>query len=250
MPTVKSAERTLRFLEYLAEHRNGISFSDIQNDLNIPKSSTYGLIQEFLDNDYLTYNEKTKKYYAGLEFIKLCTACIHHTNLIDELSLLTEQLGNELSLTVHAGILDQKNIMYLAKYSNNSDLSIMSNIGIKIPAHCTALGKILLSQFSNEELEVMYDGYNFEKLTPHTIGNLSELIQCLDTVRENGYATEFCEATDYTACVALPLRQSGKIIASFSATFPKQMFTSVNIKNIVDKMKIYQSMGEQKIFHL
>ena len=71
MAKVKSAERTLRLLEAISHHSKGLSFSDIQQILNTPKSSTFSLIQELVENDYLSFNDNAKKYVAGSNFIKL-----------------------------------------------------------------------------------------------------------------------------------------------------------------------------------
>lgn len=248
MGKVKSAERTLRFLELLATKRNGISFTDIQSELDIPKSSAHNLIQEFLDSNYLIYNKSTKKYYAGIEYIKLCTLCMQSTDLIDELSLLTSKLGEELELTTHAGILDKHNIMYLAKYENNSNLSLMHNMWLRIPAHCTAMGKMLLSQFTNEQLHIMYSSIPIEKITEKSIDNLKDLISDLDIIRERGYATEICEASIYTACIALPLFQNSKMIAAFSVTFPIHAFKTADLNEIVKIMKKHKQITEQRLF--
>lgn len=250
MAKVKSAERTLRFLELLAYKRNGISFTDIQTGLDIPKSSTHSLIQEFSDKDFLIYNNDTKKYYAGLEYIKLCTVCIQNTDLLEELSILTSETGQELGLTTHAGVLDNRNILYLAKYENNSDLSLMHNIGLRIPAHCTAMGKMLLSQFSNEIIIENYTDYHFEKLTEKSIDNLNDLLSDLEKIREKGYAVEICEASRYTACIALPLVQQGKMVAAFSATLPIHLFETSNIEEIVSSMKKNKKNADQRLFVL
>lgn len=159
MLKVKSAARTLRLLELISRRRQGLGFTEIQLGLDMPKSSANSLIKELIEQKYLFYSETAKRYYKGIEFIKLCTICIESTDLLQELTLLTAQLSAELRQTTHAAILDGRMIVYLAKHEINNSVSLMHHTGLRIPAHCTAVGKMLLSRYADETLLAMYDGY-------------------------------------------------------------------------------------------
>lgn len=248
MAKIKSAERTLRLLELIANHYSGLSFTEIQNGLNIPKSSTYSLIQELLDEHYLLYNAQSKKYYAGMSFISLCSSYIQDTDFLNELSLLSNNLGQELNMTAHTGILDHTNVIYLSNYKNNSAISLMQKIGQRIPAHCTALGKILLTQYSNEQLTQMYANYPFVKLTEKSIDNLAALLETVSVTRKQGYAVEVCEASPYSACLALPLIKGNEMIAAFSISMPLEAFESCNLVSLLSTMNKHKTITEQRLF--
>lgn len=247
MITVKSSERTLRILEIISKNKSGVSFSDIQKELSLPKSSLFSLLKELLNNQYLSFNENNKKYYSGISFIKLCTNGIENTDLIVELNLLTANLTQELKQVSHAGILDKTSIIYLAKSEINSTLSLMKSIGLKIPAHCTAVGKMLLSQFTSKEIEKIYFNYNFEKYTEYSISSLSYLIKEIDKVRKNGYAIELREANILAGCISLPLVVNGEILAAFSVTFPAYTFEQADINSILSIMHKHKKITEEKI---
>ena len=123
-----------------------MAFTDIQNKLEMPKSSAHDLIQEMLDNGYLMYNRSTSRYYAGFEFVKMCAICLEGANSLRELQVLTAQLSQEIGQTTHVCMLDGRGIRYLAKCETNPGISSMSAVGLKIPAHCSATGKVLLSK--------------------------------------------------------------------------------------------------------
>ena len=235
-------------IQQLLNQTVGGAFGNIQTVLDIPKSSTYSLIQELLDAHYLLFNNDSKKYYAGSAYIALCSSCIQNTDLLEELSILTSSLGQELNLTTHAGILDHLNVIYLAHYENNSNISLMHNLGQRIPAHCTALGKMLLSQFSNETLLQMYENYSLEKLTEKSIDNTETLLCDLKLTRERGYAMEICEASPYTACISLPLLKNGELIAAFSITMPLHFFETCDTSILIATMTKYKQITEQRLF--
>lgn len=250
MPIVKSAGRALRFLELLAVNKNGLSFTDIQQKLASPKSSTYSLIQEFLDQDYLTYSPISKKYYAGMELIKLCANCINSTDLLQELGILTSELSQESGQTCHAGVLDSHSIIYLAKYEINKELSLMKNIGLRIPAHCTAIGKMLLSQYSNAEILLLYQDYILQKYTEHSITDINILVSELELARSRDYATELRETTLLTSCISMPIYQNNKMIAAFSLTLPAYSFEHLDISDLLLIMRKYRKIAESRLFLL
>lgn len=244
---VKSAERTLRFLEIIAHNRNGLTFTDIMSMLALPKSSAHNLIQEMLDNSYLVYNQATNRYYAGSEFVKTCAVCLEGADLLRELQLLTSELGNEIGQTTHASVLDGRYTRYLAKYETDPYLSSMSAIGIKIPAHCSATGKVLLSEYSDEEIRMLYGDQPLEKLTENSIDNIDRLLVEIKEVRERGYAIEMGETKDLASCIAMSLVQNDTVIAAFSVTYPIYQLQTINRERIIEIMRKHKKVTEQRL---
>ncbi|CAJ0996433.1 HTH-type transcriptional regulator XynR [Sodalis praecaptivus] len=243
MAKVKSAERTFRLVELIASHHEGLSFTQLLASLAIPRSSAHSLIQEFLDNDYLLYVPDNKKYYAGLALIKVAANCIDSTDLIRDLRLLTTFLSKKLGKTTHAAILDGNQVIYLAKTHAQEDLSLMRNIGNHLPAHCTAVGKVLLSQYSDEDIVRLYKDVPLEKMTVNSISTLAVLLAELKQVRQQGYALDQREANERAACLALPLyATSGKMIAAFSVTFLAYEWESLPTDEVLQVMKESRAM--------
>ncbi|TCV94277.1 IclR family transcriptional regulator [Biostraticola tofi] len=238
MAKVKSAERTFRLIELVAGNRHGLTFSQMQASLEIPRSSAHSLIQEFLDNDYLIYLPDNRKYYAGLALIKMAANCIETTDLIQDLRLLTTFLSKKLGKTSHAAILDGNQVVYLAKAQGGEDVSLMRNIGNHLPAHCTAVGKMLLSQYADNDVMQLYADRPLEKMTLDSIGTMAVLLHELKQVRRQGYAIEIREANERAACLALPLyTSSGKMIAAFSLTCLAYEWEELALDNALQVMR-------------
>ncbi|MBA7933753.1 hypothetical protein HV127_21285 [Klebsiella sp. RHBSTW-00215] len=129
-------------------------------------------------------------------------------------------------------------MVYLAKALAQDDLSLMRHIGNHLPAHCTAVGKVLLSQYRDEELVQLYGDAPLEKMTVDSISSLPVLLAELRQVREQGYAIEQREANERAACVALPIYSSnGKMVAAFSVTFLAYEWESLVLEDILPVMK-------------
>ena len=247
MPKVKSAERTLRLLEAIAHHSKGLSFSDIQQILNTPKSSTFSLIQELVENDYLSFNDNAKKYVAGSNFIKLAANFIGSGDLVQELKILTNELSIRVRTTSHAGILDGTEVIYLARSEHFENYSLMKQIGGRLPANCTAIGKMLLSQYSDETIRELYREVPWRMLTVNSKKSVDELLEELRIFRAQGYSTEYQEASESSNCIAMPIIQNGKMIASFSCTFSTAEIASIDIDDVVDTMRSCKQEIESRL---
>ena len=94
----------------------------------------------------------------------------------------------------------------------------------------------------------MYNNYTFEKLTENSIDSLDRLLKELIVFKHRDYSEELCEASIYTACIALPIRVNGKIIAAVSLTLPIEFYKNKDIKYIVNTMKKHILNTESRLF--
>lgn len=249
MAKVKSAERTLRLLELIASSKNGLTYTEIKENLNIPKSSTFNLIEEFMDNNYLIYNENLRKYFVGMGFIRMCTKGMGNIDVITEINLCVNQLCEQLGETIHAGIIDGRFIVYISKVESGNDasISLIRQIGMKIPAHCTSIGKMLLSEYNDEKIRDLYKNVEMEKMTENTILNVEELIVELHKIKEQGYAIDLHETSPLASCISMPIYQNGLMIAAFSVTIPNYRFSDEYKNKILDKLKETKNEIEDRI---
>ena len=89
--------------------------------------------------------------------------------------------------TVHLGVLDAGEVLYLAKEESSQTIRMISKIGKRAPLHCTALGKVLLAYMPEEERKKFLEGKIFPSLTENTIIDKEELEKELDKVKEQRF---------------------------------------------------------------
>lgn len=247
MAKVKSAERTLKLIEAISRNTSGLTYSEIRTILEAPKSSTFNLIQELVENDYLSYSEHSRKYVPGKSLVRLAANFIGSGDLVEELKLLTNEVSIKLKTVSHAGILDDTEVIYLARSDHFSEYSLMKQIGGKLPAQCTAIGKILLTQYNDETILRMYEQKAWKKLTVNSLDNVTDLIKELDEFRKKGYAVEHKEATDYAHCIALPIRQNGEMIAAVSCTYGSDEIKEINIEHVLEIITGCRDVTEKRL---
>ncbi|WP_035739766.1 IclR family transcriptional regulator [Gordonia hirsuta] len=127
--------------------------------------------------------------------------------------------------SVHLGVLDGSEVLYLTKIGGHRQASAPSRTGGRMPLHCTGIGKALLAHGSTATRERVLAG-PLPRRTPKTIAAPGILSRALDTVREKGVAFEFEESTPGIACVAAPVLDvdSNELIAAISVTGPVHRF--------------------------
>lgn len=127
--------------------------------------------------------------------------------------------------TVHLGVLDGHEILYIAKIGGHRQASAPSRTGGRMPLHCTGIGKALLAHADIDVRRAVLAGPLIRR-TPRTIAAPGLLSQQLDTVRERGIAFEYEESAPGIACVAAPVLDvaDNTVIAAISTTGPTHRF--------------------------
>ena len=235
---VKSVARAIEIINYVVKSPKSPSFTLIQQALDIPKSSLSYLLQELVKQEYLQFDSDTKVYYPGLQLIRIGATCINNSNLSDELWRGTKQLSEELGETTHAVVLEDRFVIFVAKCRGTTEVSAISNIGLKLAAHSTAGGKMLLSSLNAEELNRRFEGVELERYTEYTNTNMEELKAEFNEIRKNGYATESQANVPGGFCIAAPIYdKTGKMIAAISASVLVTKLTDEYLQLLIHKVK-------------
>lgn len=219
MTNHKMLEKALWMLELAAESDNGVTTSQVCAALDMPKSSVFNLLNTFANMGYLDKNADTGRFSIGLKVFELGSGFLqkndNYTYMYDVLKKLVDEVGE----TAHMAILDGRDIVYINKYDCSHAVRMISNIGKRVPAHATAIGKALLSALTDDEIRQLYRGTSLQALTPNTITTIEGLLQNIQTIRETGFATECEESTPSVQCIAVPVfsqRSSFKTAISIS----------------------------------
>lgn len=215
----KPTLRVVKILDLINNYENGLSFLDISTKLEIPKSTLSPILKTLEITNFIEKNDKGC-YIASFKLFQLG---LSYSGRLDSLSMIKKQMEivvDKIGEIVQFGVLIDDMVLYLEKVSAPDNIEIVSSVGKKIPAIYTALGKALLSGFSDEEIIEKFKDYEFVKYTENSITNIDRLLDEIHMVREKGYAVEKQEFTLNTSCVAVPIREDGIIKGAMSATYP------------------------------
>lgn len=219
--TVKSAERALQVLELLTSRERALTFSEIGEPLGIPLSSLHGLLQTLTTRGWIEYRETTRRYALGLRTLEAGNAYSRSFPLPERALPIMTALRDKVDETVQLAVLDGRHNVYVAKVDGSHALALASEVGRRIPAHATGLGKAMLAGLSPRQLKNLLGGVQLERFTAHTITDLPTLQHHLTEVRRHGYAFDIEEYSIGVQCVAAPIRDSnGQTVAGMSLSVP------------------------------
>lgn len=220
---VKSLIKALSILEYIGASDTGGSLTEISETLKIGKSTVHRLLATLKDHDFVWLDPHSSRYILGARFMQLSGKLTRQSILIRYGEPILSKLAKATNETCNLGVLDGREVLYLIMKESKNPLRMSGQVGKRLPAHCTALGKALLSDLSREELTRLYaNKQKLDTLTPNSISTLAELAEHLQKVRQTGLAFDNEEIYPGVVCVAAPVRgDRGKVIAAVSFSFPK-----------------------------
>jgi DNA-binding IclR family transcriptional regulator len=250
---VQTIERVTSILEILGQNPQGMSIRDLSLKVNLPKGTTHRLLSSLFYFGYVRQDPKTRNYLLGFKLVELGNLLLSQLDLRKEAEPFLRDLSERTKETVHMVFLDRDEIVYIDKVEmdhNPSGLRMASRVGLRNPAHSCAVGKVLLSHLSDEELDHLIKKKGLIRRTENTITDPLQLKEHLKSVRNQGYAIDDEENEKGIRCVAAPIyNEVGKAVAAVSISGPAFQVTKKVIQESLKKevmktaLKISQRLG-------
>lgn len=220
-PLVHSLVHGLQILDLFSDTRQVIGIGEMARELGVHRSTTSRLAATLAACGYLAQTDDAGRYRLGDRLFKLGQLAVPETDLriiaAEELGLLVERFGE----TAHVGVLEGRAVTSIVVIDGWRPLRLHGQVGKRSPAHCSSLGKALLSCLSPAQLSRLYAGVKLESFTPNSIRTLSALRAELERTRERGYAFDDQELEVGLRCVGAPVcGAAGEPLASVSMSGP------------------------------
>ncbi len=217
---VNAVERALGILEHVDGSARGTGITELSRRLGLGKSTVHRLCATLEHHGYLIRDPATGRYRLSLRVFQIGSTALSDLGLPARAMPALEDLGASVQETVHLAILDGSEIVFIGKVESSRPLGLYSRVGRRSPAHCTALGKVLLAHAAAEARAHVLSR-PLARYTAATITTPQALERALDEVRRRGYAVDDQEFEDGVRCVAAPVRDhSGRVVAALSVSAP------------------------------
>jgi DNA-binding IclR family transcriptional regulator len=214
--TNNSVDRALGLLLLLAGAGRPVRFAEMQAQCAIPKGTLHSLLASLEAADFV--RRSAQGYEIGMTAFAVGTAVRAPASLRAAASPLLDDL-RPLEEACHFGLLDGGDVVYLDRRDYSRDaLHYTLRVGSRKPAYATALGKAMLAQRTDAEVESLYPS-QLTALTPRTLASRAELLALLATTRADGYASESEESTPGVCCIGVAGR-ARDLIYGLSITVP------------------------------
>lgn len=216
---MQSLVRGLNVLRCFSPATPTLSLQEIADQLDIPKGSAFRMVATLETLGYLRQDLETKRYRVDIGVLELGFACLSGLGYPDVAIPHLQNLANDTHESASMAVLDDLDIVYIARASIRRVMSINLAIGSRLPAHSTSMGKVLLAYLDGEKLDDRLERMNLVQHTPHTIGEVEQLREHLQHVRETGYAINDQELEIGLRSVAAPVRdRKGHVVAAINVS--------------------------------
>ncbi|MFD3991618.1 IclR family transcriptional regulator [Streptomyces sp. NPDC058583] len=219
---VPAVTRAFDVLELFLEGDGTLSAPEITRRLQLPRTTTHELVTTLTARNYLVpVPEQPGRYRLGVRTYQLGSRYAEQLDLAAEGHQVAREVADTCGETVHVAVLEDMDVIYIAKVDSTHAVRMVSAAGRRLPAHCTAVGKMLLATLPEAELEERLDGHDLAGMTPRSITDPDALRAALAEIRILGVAGEQQESNPDVSCVAAPVRdRSGRVVAALSVSVP------------------------------
>jgi DNA-binding IclR family transcriptional regulator len=186
--SIQSLDRAISILNLFKNSRYPIGSSEIANKLGLARTTVHGLVSTLVRNGFLQKNNATHKYSLGFALYELSSIQMAHLEINQRATIPLQNLSKKTNRICHVAIWDRNSILVTMSVQPHGHESTVNQIGPRLPAYCTALGKAILANMSESEQKIYLDGVDLVAYTPNTIIDRPSLEKELFLISEQGYS--------------------------------------------------------------
>ena len=212
--------KAVAVLEAVASSPVPLRFTDLLARVHQPRGTLHRQISNLIEEGFLQVNAD-HSYELGMRLLRFASNAWSGSKFRNIAEPHLNALHQKVGETVHLGVLQGLEVIYLDKVESRQAVRMHSQIGNASPCYCTGVGKAALSLLSPELAAERIGAIEFRRYTPSTITDADELRRELDDVRTKGYALDREEHEAGIHCVAAPIGTPGhSFAAGISITAP------------------------------
>jgi IclR family KDG regulon transcriptional repressor len=223
---IQAVDHALDLLEQFHDDVDELGVTELSKRLKLHKNNVFRLLATLESRNYIEQNRVTENYRLGLKTLELGQTFIKQMGLLRQSRPVLEALVKECNETTYVAILKESHIVYLDVVETDLTVRVVPRVGSRLPAYCTAAGKIQLAYMTDEELDHYLPTKEMKQYTPNTITDRDEFKAHLIKVSEQGYAMDNEEMDIGVCCVGAPIRDyTRRIIGAVSISGPSMRFS-------------------------
>jgi len=227
---IQAVSHALDLLEQFHGDVDELGVTELSKRLKLHKNNVFRLLATLESRGYIEQNRATENYRLGLKSLELGQTFIKQMGLLRQAKPILEKLVAECNETSYVAIFKEGYIVYLDVVETDLTVRVVSRVGSRLPAHCTAAGKIHLAFMSEEEIDAVLPA-ELKGYTPTTITDRAALKKELQEVTEKGYAIDNEELDPGVRCVAAPIRDyTRRIVGAVSISGPSMRLNDERIE--------------------
>ena len=229
---VQSLGRAFSILEEVARHREGIGLADLSKRVGLHNSTTFHLAKTLVSLGYMRQERDSKRYRVGRPLFALAASALDEIEMVNVARPILEDLSRETGESAHFAVRMGDAVVVIARTSGPGAFQLTDRVGVVRPAHCTALGKIILASLRPDQLKRFLERVELKPSTRKSITEPSALQRQIADIRREAIAFDDGEFNAEVRCVAVPVYNfTGEVIGAMGISGPIWRMTDQAIQS-------------------
>jgi IclR family acetate operon transcriptional repressor len=216
-----SAHKVFTVMETIASTGRSLSVSELAALRGVPKPTMHRIVRQLDAEGLLQREPHNRTYGPGPRLLSFALGVVRSSMRSAPRHAILKALSDRVGETVNFGMMAGNAVVYLDRVEAAWPFGLKFEPGSRVPLHCTAMGKLLLSALPRRRREELIGAYSLDSYTENSITDLVALRRALEQVRKQGYSVDNQEFLAGVICLAVPVRnQKGAVCAALAISAP------------------------------
>jgi len=225
-------------LEAVSANPAPTPMADIIRVTGMTKPTAHRIVNLLIDIGFLERDSFGMGFIEGNSLVALAHQTLAAAAPRSLRHSILQGLSDETGETSNYGVLSGGEVIYLDRVEAKWPLGLRFDAGSRVPAHCTAIGKLLLSRLAEDEALALLRGMPKSRYTDNTMTDVDVLMTALEEIRKTGISTDDQEFMHGVVCLAVPvITKAGKGIGGIAISAPEARITLDEARAFVPQMK-------------
>jgi IclR family transcriptional regulator, KDG regulon repressor len=218
---VQSLGRAFAILEQVARHREGIGLAELSKLVGLHNSTTFHLAKTMVSLGYIRQERDSKRYRIGRPLFALAASALDEIEMVNVATPIMEDLSRDTGESSHFAVRMGDAVVVIARTSGPGAFQLTDRVGVVRPAHCTALGKIILAALRPDQLKRFLERVELTPSTKKSITDPNVLLREIAEVRRSAVAVDDGEFNAEVRCMAVPVYNfTGDVVGALGISGP------------------------------
>ena len=233
---IQSVQRAIDILFHFSLSQPSLAIGELSRLMGLPKATVHGLVRTLLENDLLLQDPETRRYRLGYKILELGAIMGNTLEINRKAAEPLYTLARRTRLEARLAIWDGNSALLTMGAALRSQ-AFFTQIGPRMPAYCSASGRVFLAYLAGEALEDYLGRTKLARYTPATITDPDQLQRELERTRAKGYATNREELRRGVVAFAAPVFDGkGSVVAAISVSVTPDPLPKKREKQVIDEL--------------
>lgn len=229
---VQAVDRALDILECFGYGKEELGVTEMSKKLRLPKNNVFRLLATLECRGYIEQDRRSGNYRLGIKTFEVGNVFLHHLGLRRQARPVLEDLVVGCNETAYLAVIDGPEVVYILMLETTHTVRVVPRVGRRLPAYCTAAGKVQLAYESPDRLAEIFRERPLSPATKNTPSDMRAFHAHLREVAKQGYAVDDEELDPGVRCVSAPVRDySKRVVAALGLCGPASRFTQERIES-------------------